>query len=527
MAAEGTRMGWFGNGGSLSFSRLLAVLTACLCTGARGANESTAPTFLRVSDIASIQSAKNFIEISEQNSWNGRDFKNSAILRQATLVAQPQENQVEFIQTNGTAEYEATYTFQPADGKGIEDYSIVPVSSNGDVVASEDVGISVVEIGGGAYNVTTLFEFDGATGVTRFDLNFVDTTTEAVVSSESSTFVVAGITFFYKDLIANRIQVGGERQLKLFSQIAQTRQDTSAENVVLETFVQYLDGSNSTEALNVDMAQIDFSFSGTDAFLSYDEGSCRSDGGTFDGSAVSLPAGCDVGFSTNDVNGEYLGPQFGLRYSTRQNGTFTIGINWEGLVSGSDAEIGSAGYETFLTVEVVSTTVSSSGGDTVTLQIPVFPDGAQESPQYQFALDLLFGGDETRQATLTSSSVDEATGETNLVYRLAIFVSLRNEARSSNDQLAAETTPCEGSVAGYQLTDNGKNGRYLFTDGRSMTGKVYQTGGCKDASIFTGGTQYKDSNMTYLGYESSASDKDSCLIRKSGNRRVYSSYQGE
>lgn len=527
MAADRTRMRQFREGSFISFSLLLTLLTACLSTGASGANDSTSLPFLRVSASDSIQSAKNFIEIKREQSWDRGGFKNSAIVRQGTLVAQPQESQVEFIQTNGTAEYEATYTFQPAEGKGIDDYSIVPVSSNGDVVASEDVGVSVVEIGGGAYNITTLFEFDGATGVTQFDLNFVDTETGVVVSSESSTFVVAGITFFYKDLIANRIQVGGDRQLTLFSQTAQTRQSTSSESVILETFVQYLDGSNSTEALNVDMSQIDFSFSGTEAFLSYDESSCRSDGGTYDGSAVSLPTGCDVGFSTNDVDGEYLGPQFGLRYSPAQNGTFTIGINWEGLVSGSDADIGSAGYETFLTVEVVKTTVTSGGGDTVTLQIPVFPDGAQESAQYQFALDLLFGGDATRQAVLTSSSVDESTGETNLVYRLALFIALRNEARFNNDQLAAEIMPCEGSVAGYQLTDNGKNGRYMFTDGRSMTGKVYQTGGCKDASIFSGGTQYKDSNLTYMGHESSADDKDSCLIRKAGKRQVYSSYQGQ
>lgn len=502
---------------------LLALLTSEFSTGARATNDSRATTFLRVSDSESIQSARDYIEIKDESAWNGGVLKNSAIVRQGTLLAQPQEGQVEFIQTNGTTEYESTFTFQPADGKEIDDYSIVPLSSNGDVLASEDVGISVVDIGGGAYNVTTLFEFDGATGVTQFDLNFVDTATQAVVSAESTTFLIAGISFFFKDLIGNRVQVGGERTMTLFTQ----GQDTSARNEILETFVQYLDGTNSTEALSVAMSDIEFSFSAADAFLSYDEESCSSDGGTYDGSVVSLQAGCDVGFSTNDVDDEYVGPQFGLNLAPNQNGSFTVGISWEGLVAGSDAETGSEGYETYLTVEIVRSSVDSRGGDTVTLQIPFLLDGAQESAQYLFALDILFGGDQSREATLASSSVDESTGETTLVYRLAIFLSLRHDTRINYDQLAGDILPCEGSVAGYQLTDNGKNGRYLFTDGRSMTGRVYQTGGCKDASMYSGGTQYKSSNFTYLGYESSANDKDSCLIKRDGNKRVYSSYQGK
>lgn len=406
---------------------LLILAVAHQYSFAHGEAVHEVPHFLRLSGGRALDPGSSFLEIRRDGAWDGGIVKDSTYIRQARLVAQPFDNEVELVLTNGTADYEHTYTFRPENGKEISDYNIVPVSSNGDVLTSEDVDVSIVDIGNGNYNVTTLFEFDRATGVTDFDLNFVDKDTGATVVGASTGFVAAGITFFYTDANGNRVQIGGERGNLVLSASDLLEDDT----IRVETFIQYLDGTNSTEQMAVGMNGIQISFSGDEnKFITYDGNSCASDGGTFDGSDVALVAGCGVAFSTNTVNGNYVGPQLGLDFETNRNGSFVIGFDWEDLVVGSDAEIGSVGYETYIGVDIIGevapivTSVSppgpfsSSGGDTVTLVVDNLPGDAVESGSWGYNFSVVVGEDDVREAELTSTSVNAETGETTLVYTL-------------------------------------------------------------------------------------------------------------
>lgn len=415
------------HGGRLLTPLLLTLAIAHMHSLVQGENFGESPLFLRLSGGQSIDPASNFLEIRRDSAWDGGSMKDLTYIRQARLVAQPFDSEVELVQTNGTADYEHTYTFRPEKGKVITDYSLVPVSSNGDVLTSEDVGISIVDIGNGNYNVTTLFEFDRASGMTDFDLNFVDIETGVTLVGTSTAFVVAGISFFHTNSNGTRVQIGGEKGNLILSASDIIEDDT----IWVETFIQYLDGTNSTEAMAVGMNGMEISFSGgAGKYIAYDQNSCAPDGGTFDGSEVSMVAGCGVAFSTNAVNGEYVGPQLGLDFETNRNGSFVIAFDWEDLVVGSDAEIGSAGYETYIGVDIVGEVApiissisppgpfATSGGDSVTLVVDNLPANADVSGAWQYNLSITFGEGDAREATLISTSLDVGTGETTLVYSL-------------------------------------------------------------------------------------------------------------
>lgn len=398
-----------------------------LATMARGASFGETQMLVSVPGGRAVNPTSNYVDFRQESLWGGGGGgKDSVAMRNALLVAQPFDSEVELVLTNGTADYEHTYTFRPEKGKVISDYSIVPVSSNGDVLTSEDVGVSIVDLGNRNYNVTTLFEFDRATGVTDFTLNFVDTVTQESFAGASTGFTVAGLTFFYTDSSGTRNQVGGER-----GNLVLNAPDLVAnDKVSVESFIQYLDGTNSTEALVVGMDGIVISLAGTDGQIAFDQNSCASDGGTYDGSAVSLATGCGVGFSTNDVDSAYVGPQLGLDFETNRNGSFVIGFDWEDLVVGSDAEIGSAGYETYLNVDIIGevapivTSVtppgpfSSSGGDTVTVVLENLPGDTTTAASWDYALAIIFGEGDSKPASLTTTSINPATGETTLTYLL-------------------------------------------------------------------------------------------------------------
>jgi REJ domain/IPT/TIG domain len=418
--------------------------------------------------------ASSFIEILPPSQWSG-DAVGATVLRQGTIVSQPQDNQVELVMTNGTADYEHTYTFRPEDGKTIGDYSIVPVSTNGDVLTSGDVAVSVVDIGGGAYNVTTLFAFERAAGRCDFTLNFVDKVTGATVSGTTTSFICAGMSFFYTDASGNRVQVGGER-----GNLTLSASDLAANNKVrLETFVQYLDGTNSTRALKVGMGSILVSFSGLDHELVHDQNSCAVAGGTYDGATVSLPAGCGLGFSTNNVGGTYVGPQLGFDFEKYRNGSFAVGFAWDDLVVGTDAELESAGYETYLNVDIVgevapivksiSPAGPYSGGDTITCIVANLPGDAATSAAWHYALSIVFGAGDSRAATLTSTAVDPVTGLTTLTYTLP------SGSGKSLPWTFIATKPTGETLAGVDGTP-GSNFTFSYVDSVVISGLTPSSG---------------------------------------------------
>lgn len=373
-----------------------------------------------------LDASGNFFEIRRPSQWGGGNAIDTVAGRQA-VINQTQETEAILVQLNGTADHEQSYIFRPEDGKEIEDYNIVPVTSNANVLDTEDVDLTVVDVGSGLYNVTAAFEFDRSVGQTGFALNFVDKATQATTTSSSTQFTVAGISFFFTNSSGSRQQIGGDRG-NLAVSVSDLLQN---DKIAVETFVQYLDGSNSSTSLSttIPMSGIDLSVSGNDGQINFDQNSCSSDGGTYDGSTVSLSQACGVGFSTNTVNNEYVGPFLGLDFETNKNGSFVIGFDWDELVGSSD-EFSSAGYETYLGVDVtgeVSPVVTSispagpfsnEGGDTVTLVVENLPSDSAIAATWTHALGIEFGTGDVRPATLTNLEADSSTGLTTLTYTL-------------------------------------------------------------------------------------------------------------
>jgi IPT/TIG domain len=306
------------------------------------------PMLVRKLRPPSIYESKGNASVWKRSTW-GMQVRELEIVRQGAVTVEPERRNIELLLEDGMAEYELTHTFRPEVGKGMKDYSVVPSSSNTDVLTAEDASPSIVDTGDGSYNITTLLEFARSPGLTYFTLNFVDTQTFGTVATAPMEFVVAGIAFYHKGSSGKRLQVGQN-----FGNLTLSAAELATNNRVwVEAIVQYMDGTSSYNELRLGMGGILISITGLqNGQILYDAATCAPDSGYFDGATVTTLAGCGVAFSTNSIGSYYLGPQLGLTFVPNRVGSFVINFEWAELVVGSDAEIGSA-YSTYLNVDVV------------------------------------------------------------------------------------------------------------------------------------------------------------------------------
>lgn len=316
-----------------------------------------------------IEAAHDLIEIQPASRWNGDVLDAAASRQTAEVVLEPADKQVDLVLTNGTTFYEHSYVFRAENGKSLSDYNVVPMSSNAEVLSRDDISFETLDNGDNTYNITTEYEFSRSVGQTDISFNFEDKTSGQIISSGTSKFTVGGMSFFYTYSNGTRVQVGaGYGNLQLdYAEIQENDQ------IFLETYVQYLDGSTSREKLTAALDTVVISVENLDGQIQFNQ-NCEVDGGIYDGSSLSLPAGCGVGFSKNDVDGQYVGPYLGIDFEGGASGSFIFGFDYEQLVIGSDLE--SEGFETFLGVDIVGgmyisemspSSVSTLGGEVITI----------------------------------------------------------------------------------------------------------------------------------------------------------------
>jgi hypothetical protein len=90
------------------------------------------------------------------------------------------------------------------------------------------------------------------------------------------------------------------------------------------------------------------------------------------------------------------------------------------------------------------------------------------------------------------------------------------------DDAAGESMPCESFLPGHKLVSGSKT--HTFLDGRQMKGDAFQVGGCGYASNYPTGSEFSG-NYTFASYDSPIS-QSACLVETSGDKGIYSSYQG-
>lgn len=259
---------------------------------------------------------------------------------------------IQVLLVNGVGDEDVLHIFRPEDGKTIEDYDLVPVSTNTDVLPPEDVSITYVADTSTetlVYNVTSTFDFNGWTGVTNYSINAVDRESKATFAQTTPTKLTAvGMTFFFVDSSGNRTLVGGDSNPL---QIDYT--DLLTDNLFdLSVFIQYADGTDSTTSLNPSfpMTGITQAAANLDGQLIHDNANCSVTGGTYDGSDVKFNESCAIGFSTNQVNGNYVGPHYGFEFERYRNGSFQVNFSWDNFTTGT--EFDGEQYGTFIDVAI-------------------------------------------------------------------------------------------------------------------------------------------------------------------------------
>lgn len=339
----------------------------------------------------------------------------------------PSEQNVDLVLTNGTAADQLYFLFVPEDGKTIEDYTISPFIGNTDLLSNDDVAILPVaddSSGSLLYNITVDFDFNKWTGETAFGLNAVDKATSATTSSSTAAFTVAGITFYTTDESGATAIYGGPNYPLTVNVV-----DINADrDVNLQVFVQYLDGTNSSTAMSVPVSGVDISVSDLDEEVVYDDAGCLADVGTYDGDDVTLASSCGLGFSSNNLDGAYVGPMFGFDFVANRNGSFTASYEWNELVAFTDLQ--SVGYETYIDVNVVGEVspivhkiyddgpFGSSGTDVVTLILGNVPLNAASLDEWTYDLSITFP-EGPRSATYQSNSaVINQNGTVSLAFTL-------------------------------------------------------------------------------------------------------------
>jgi len=347
---------------------LFFLLTIAFAAGPIQASDSVAPL--------DYDTLKPFLVNGENRYFGARyattaeqdDLDSFVALRQAVegpeFALGPSDAEVLVALTDGSADVQISYVFVPKENFTIEDYLLTPQIGNLNIIDDNDVSINTVETslnGQLAYNVTVDIDFNKWTGISDFSILAQNQTTSAVeTTSANAELTVVGITFF-------QVDAGGEIQLiggPNFPLNVQTSNIVVNNDVNLGVFIQYFDGSTSNTSIQVPLTGVGITTSGLDAQINY-SASCSPTVGTFDGSDVALPATCGMGFSTNEVNNEYVGPQYGFDFNLFENGSFVSSFEYNELVEGSDLEL--EGYSTFIEVNVL--------GEVPPLVTAIFPEG--------------------------------------------------------------------------------------------------------------------------------------------------------
>lgn len=353
-------------------------------------------------------------------------FAGNFIARQlSSQLLQSTVREVELPLTNGTAEYEITFIFRPPTGTVIDDYDFVASVSNEDILTPDDVAISKVDAGNGVYNISAFFDFDKTVGVTEFHFDVVNTVNETTVAGPSIDFTVAGMAFYYTNQTHDRQLISTSKlPLTVFVPDLLNKPDAN-----LEVFIQYMDGRNSSTSLDslFPMEQISVQLQGIRKQLVYSKDTCSSVAGFYDGKDVLLPPSCGLGFSTNNLDGAYVGPWFGFDFQTNRNGSFVVVFEWDDLLVGSDYE--DVGYETFIVVDILGETApiitdiapsgpfGSAGRDTVTFTLDNLPSDTLTAKKWDYNLSIFFDRDTAKEATL-NDIVSNDDGSTSLIFTL-------------------------------------------------------------------------------------------------------------
>lgn len=389
-------------------------------------------------------------------------FRQADVLPRFTSGPTLGSNQIAMI--DGLASENVFFLFTPEENKTAADYDFTMTSSNGLVGGPEHFKVEQVQTVTGGFNVSATVDFEQWVGQTDLTFSATEKSSRSVTTSSAQTATVYGMSCFRTLTNGTRVLVGGPN-FPLNLTTAEVREQSTVD---LGCFVQYGDGTDSSESLNAKypVSGIAISDSGVgDREITHNSATCPDTGNTFNGTSVTLQSGCAYGMSDNDVNGQYVGPQFGLGLNRNRNGSFDINFDWGSLLAGSSLE--AAGYEMTINVNVegetnpIVTSISptgpfgSTGNDTVDVVVENLPADVEVAKSWSYGLAIRFPDGSQRPATLVEDGV-----KTNSENKTATLTFQLPEGTGSDLPWTLTATKPDGTAL---PADDQTSPSYLFT----------------------------------------------------------------
>lgn len=270
--------------------------------------------------------------------WKGIDYRG------------PKSHQVLMI--NGTAEDVISFSFYPEEGETTADYTFVVVSSNSEVVDS-NTDVSLAQIGSTTQlNITAAVDFNKFPGKAAMTMEARRKADNSLFDSASVDYLAAGLAVFTSE---TRILISGAGRSFTIPSYKDIYKKPHWE---FEAFVQYLNGTNSSELLEnlnsssfFTLSDINTTFISNRGQLLWEDSSCSIADGSWDGAELTLKAGCGIGFAVGFANDTfYDGLHFAFDFEKNRAGRIDTFFEWGQFTA--DTEFEDEEFTTYILAEI-------------------------------------------------------------------------------------------------------------------------------------------------------------------------------
>lgn len=253
---------------------------------------------------------------------------------------------------NGTAEDAISFSFYAEEGKTTADYDFVVVSSNSEVLDS-NTDISLAQIGSTAHlNITAAVDFNKFPGKAAMTMEARRKSDGSLFDSASVDYLAAGLAVFTSE---TRTLISGAGRSFTIPSYKDIYKKPHWE---FEAFVQYLNGTNSSEILEnlssssfFTLSDINTTFISNKGQIVWEKSTCSIADGSWDGAELTLKAGCGIGFAVGFVNETvYDGLHFAFNFEQNRAGRIDTFFQWEQFTA--DTEFEDEEFTTYILTEI-------------------------------------------------------------------------------------------------------------------------------------------------------------------------------
>lgn len=257
---------------------------------------------------------------------------------------------------NGSADDSFLTSFYLEPNKSVTDYDFVMLSNDTNVIdAAKDVSISQTEVGS-VLNITTVVDFGRFPGTIELTVEARRKSDGSLFDSLPIHFLAAGMAIFFPQ--SKSLVSGTGRMLTIpnYEDVYEKR------HWDFEVFVQYLNGSTSTEQLSTStynslphffLSNIQASLTENKGLILWDQTACSIDNYGWDGNSTLLTPGCGIGFSagagSKDLQGRGL--HFAIQFEKNRAGRLNLLFEWTKFTAGTEFE--DEEFATIIHIEVL------------------------------------------------------------------------------------------------------------------------------------------------------------------------------